>query len=148
MLLRFLHIDLLRAAGPAAQVPSRVGNELEAVLGSTHLNGSALIAPPGDLGKGEVRDEEGIGGASSALGIIALLLAVLGVFWIVRRRMGGPAFLIGTSGGRGRREGGGTHELEELVEGGEYGDVEEGRGEVIFGVGSDEEEEGKGKGRR
>ncbi|KAK4049619.1 Cell death protease [Microbotryomycetes sp. JL221] len=42
MLLRFVGVDLLGAAGPAAQVPSRVGDEQEAVLGSTHPNGTAV----------------------------------------------------------------------------------------------------------
>ena len=42
MLLRFVGVSLLSAAGPAAQVPSRIGNEIPAVLGSTHPNGTAL----------------------------------------------------------------------------------------------------------
>ncbi|GAA5861536.1 hypothetical protein JCM1840_005403 [Sporobolomyces johnsonii] len=42
MFLRFIGVSLLSAAGPAAQVPSRIGNEQEAVLGSTHPNGTAL----------------------------------------------------------------------------------------------------------
>ncbi|GAA5958162.1 hypothetical protein JCM21900_002928 [Sporobolomyces salmonicolor] len=49
MFLRFVGVSLLSAAGPAAQVPSRIGNEQEAVLGSTHPNGTALdsLSSPG-----------------------------------------------------------------------------------------------------
>ncbi|GAA5860300.1 hypothetical protein JCM8547_003456 [Rhodosporidiobolus lusitaniae] len=43
MFLRFIGVSLISAAGPAAQVPSRVGTEQEAVLGSTHPNGTALL---------------------------------------------------------------------------------------------------------
>lgn len=164
MLLRFLHIDLLGAAGPAARVPSRVGNELEAVLGSTHLNGSAVVVPSLDTSKGDANGGsadgemvEALVNAGSAVVIIGLMLLVLGVFFIVRRRMGGPAFLLGksTAGIRSSRREEPSHELDELVDGAEYGgdfeDEEAGRrgagGEVIFGVGSDDEEEGK-KSRR
>ncbi|GAA5870014.1 hypothetical protein JCM3774_004337 [Rhodotorula dairenensis] len=42
MLLRFVGASLLSAAGPAAQVPSRIGNEIPAVLGSTRPDGSSL----------------------------------------------------------------------------------------------------------
>ncbi|GJN92002.1 hypothetical protein Rhopal_005030-T1 [Rhodotorula paludigena] len=47
MFLRFVGVSLLSAAGPAAQVPSRIGNEIPAVLGSTHPNGTALSSLEG-----------------------------------------------------------------------------------------------------
>ncbi|GAA6021357.1 hypothetical protein JCM11491_004759 [Sporobolomyces phaffii] len=43
MLLRFMAVDTLGSAGPAAQIPSRVGaSELDTILGSTRPNGSSL----------------------------------------------------------------------------------------------------------
>ncbi|GAA6061343.1 hypothetical protein JCM10212_004824 [Sporobolomyces blumeae] len=44
MFLRFVGVssEFLNAAGPAAQIPSRIGSEQEAVLGSTHPNGTSL----------------------------------------------------------------------------------------------------------
>ncbi|KAM0755570.1 alpha/beta-hydrolase [Meredithblackwellia eburnea MCA 4105] len=42
MLLRFMQVDTLRAAGQAAKVPSQVGNEANTVLGATHPDGSTL----------------------------------------------------------------------------------------------------------
>lgn len=48
MLLRFVGASLLSAAGPAARVPSRIGNEIPAVLGSTRPDGSSLNATLAD----------------------------------------------------------------------------------------------------
>lgn len=42
MLSRFIGTDYFTAAGASAKVPSRIGNEQEAIIGETHLNGSAL----------------------------------------------------------------------------------------------------------
>lgn len=42
MLSRFIGTDYFIAAGASAKVPSRIGNEQEAIIGETHLNGSAL----------------------------------------------------------------------------------------------------------
>ncbi|KAK4704188.1 hypothetical protein P7C70_g2025, partial [Phenoliferia sp. Uapishka_3] len=42
MLLRFMGVDTLHAAGPAAKVPSRLGQETEAVLGATQPDGQTL----------------------------------------------------------------------------------------------------------
>lgn len=39
---RFMQVDTLHAAGPAARVPSRIGSETEAVLGATHPNGTTI----------------------------------------------------------------------------------------------------------
>ena len=42
MFSRFTSTDYISAAGAAALVPSRIGNEQEAIVGETHLNGSAI----------------------------------------------------------------------------------------------------------
>lgn len=42
MLSRFTSTDYLSAAGDAASVPSRVGNEEAAIVGETHPNGTAI----------------------------------------------------------------------------------------------------------
>lgn len=42
MLSRFIGTDYFSAAGASAKVPSRIGNEQAAIIGETHLNGSAL----------------------------------------------------------------------------------------------------------
>lgn len=39
-----MQVDTLHAAGPAARVPSRIGQETEAVLGATHPNGTTIKA--------------------------------------------------------------------------------------------------------
>ncbi|GAA5981126.1 hypothetical protein JCM11641_003121 [Rhodosporidiobolus odoratus] len=109
MFLRFVGVSLLSAAGPAAQVPSRIGSEQEAVLGSTHPNGTALdtlasshehLSP----GEGQHLDTEvkgatsgktisaadgtleGLVHASSALVFVALMAAAFAVFICFRRR--------------------------------------------------------------
>ncbi|KAK4058022.1 Cell death protease [Microbotryomycetes sp. JL221] len=40
--IRFMQVDTLHAAGSAARLPSRLGNETEAVLGATHPNGTTI----------------------------------------------------------------------------------------------------------
>ncbi|GAA5824615.1 hypothetical protein JCM3770_006697 [Rhodotorula araucariae] len=114
MFLRFIGASLLSAAGPAAQVPSRIGNEIPAVLGSTHPNGTALgsaasSASELDAARLDVlaggEDAAGAGGkssllhgdaaleglvnASSALVLVALMGAAFGLFLCFRRRSGG-----------------------------------------------------------
>lgn len=72
MLLRFVGVSLLSAAGPAAQVPSRIGNEIPAVLGSTHPNGTALgAAEAGGLSPGELDALPGGAGAAGEGGSAA-----------------------------------------------------------------------------
>lgn len=156
MLLRFLDIDLLGAAGPAAQVPSRVGDEQEAVLGETHPNGTAVSGSSsvsGSLEDGELlsigKGSSG-GGAletmvnvGSALVIIALMGLGLAIFLVVRRRMNRrkPSHKRRVSTGRGlavgestEEEGEREHELEVLVDGEEERDQgyrdEKGKGRV------------------
>ncbi|BGP36210.1 Cell death protease [Rhodotorula kratochvilovae] len=119
MFLRFVGASLLSAAGPAAQVPSRIGNEIPAVLGSTHLNGTALgsssssssplggaldagqldalpakdaTADAGGKGSTLLRGDaalEGLVNASSALVLVALMGAAFALFLYFRRRAGG-----------------------------------------------------------
>ncbi|KAM0793726.1 hypothetical protein ACM66B_001150 [Microbotryomycetes sp. NB124-2] len=115
MLLRFVGVDLLGAAGPAAQVPSRVGDEQEAVLGETHPNGTA-VAPSTSSGLDNALDDsvdlkdgssstldgsgsssssifhtsstvETIANVGSALVIVALMALGLVVFFVVKRRI-------------------------------------------------------------
>lgn len=164
MLLRFLGVDLLGAAGPAAQVPSRVGDELEAVLGETHKNGTAVAGvvqvgevESGGKGKGGLlgtsQGMEAVVNAGSALVIIVVMAVALGVAILVRKRLqrrggGGkhgrvPSF-AGSVGHTRRaslpREEG-PHEMDELVEGEEAEEEEE------EDWGFEGEEKGKGKGK-
>ncbi|GAA6041532.1 hypothetical protein JCM8097_004247 [Rhodosporidiobolus ruineniae] len=173
MFLRFIGVSPLSAAGPAAQVPSRVGSEQEAVLGSTHPNGTALDSSvaagsgskqldaatgqleglpdlDGSSGKTALGGDgvlEGLVQASSALVLVGLMVAAFAAFlWFRRRtqrlsRSGeGWGSLGGGSGGSKARhervrslgrgggggglvgaedsedlDGGGTHELDELM---------------------------------
>ncbi|BGP58777.1 Cell death protease [Rhodotorula toruloides] len=116
MFLRFIGVSLLSAAGPAAQVPSRIGNEIPAVLGSTLPNGTAIDSSSsgglsaekqldgvssgssgdssslglnsggGKLGYGGDAALEGLVHASSALVLVALMAAAFALFLWFRRR--------------------------------------------------------------
>lgn len=118
MFLRFVGASLLSAAGPAAQVPSRIGNEIPAVLGSTRPDGSSLNSTLADgsstLGSAGQMDDsvlsgskgdsslsdgswwsplsggavEGLAHASSAIVLVLLMGAALGGFLWYRRRTG------------------------------------------------------------
>lgn len=162
MLLRFLGVDLLGAAGPAAQVPSKVGDEQEAVLGETHPNGTAVLGANGGLSgmvgeNGELVSigaggKNGGGGGAlealvnvgSALVILALMGLGLAVFLVVRRRMNRRKRPHGRKASLGRglsvgesteEEGEGQHELEVLVD----GEEEE------YGEGYADDRKGKGR---
>jgi len=155
MVLRFLGVDLLGAAGPAAQVPSRVGDELEAVLGETHKNGTALagVAPVSNAEKasagllGTSQGLEAVVNAGSALVIVVVMALALGAALLVRRRLqrrgglGGGAkhVRVPSFGGHRRRTSlpreEGPHEMDELVEGEEDG----------WAMDGDEKGSGKGK---
>ena len=133
MLLRFVGADLLGAAGPAAQVPSRIGDEQEAVLGETHPNGTAVgVASPDQDSAVRLPSDalasdsavEALVNAGSAIVIIALMLLAAGVFYVVRRRINSAAKGKGPILGHAReRSTAGrvsvptedTHELEQLV---------------------------------
>ncbi|TKA56403.1 hypothetical protein B0A53_01973 [Rhodotorula sp. CCFEE 5036] len=67
MFLRFVGASLLSAAGPAAQVPSRIGNEIPAVLGSTRPDGSSLNATLAD-GTSMLDASSGSGDDSTLIG--------------------------------------------------------------------------------
>ncbi|KAK4050424.1 Cell death protease [Microbotryomycetes sp. JL201] len=132
MLLRFVGVDLLGAAGPAAQVPSRVGDEQEAVLGETHPNGTAVApntsglsdsidstvdlkdGPPNVDGSASSSSifhtsstVETIANVGSALVIVALMGLGLVIFFVIKRRISNRAAgssIIGSSPfGHGRK---------------------------------------------
>ncbi|TKA55376.1 hypothetical protein B0A53_02300 [Rhodotorula sp. CCFEE 5036] len=75
MLLRFLQVDTMHSAGSAAVIPSRIGSEIETVLGATHPNGTSLsdllklasggLTDPDELGTGST---EGGGGGGIVIG--------------------------------------------------------------------------------
>lgn len=73
MLLRFLQVDTMHSAGSAARIPSRIGSEVETVLGATHPNGTSLsdllrLASPGTSDQGEL----GSGSAAAGGGEIVI----------------------------------------------------------------------------
>ncbi|KAI5481486.1 hypothetical protein MNV49_004243 [Pseudohyphozyma bogoriensis] len=134
MFLRFAGANLLGAAGPAAQVPSRVGDELEAVLGATHPNGTAVSS--GDSSSSQTggspathaSNVDALVNASSAIVLVAILLFASVGYLILRRRrqhrrrnvsqhsrsMSGRGHKLPDAGDEG------PHELDELVEGEEH----------------------------
>lgn len=126
MFLRFIGVsdEFLNAAGPAATIPSRIGSEREAVLGSTHPNGTALgdtlansdssldpeklIGSDGTLlgGKGATEGMtgsaiEGLVNASSAIVLVFIMLIALGGFLFFRRRYGSRNKFTRREGGWG-----------------------------------------------
>jgi carboxypeptidase D len=117
MFLRFIGVsdEFLNAAGPAATIPSRIGSEREAVLGSTLPNGTALsdtslltngteiekllngnggIGESGSDGKSSLSDGlgggsiEGLINASSAIVLVLIMLLAFGGFMFFRRKFG------------------------------------------------------------
>ncbi|GAA5876309.1 hypothetical protein JCM3774_003719 [Rhodotorula dairenensis] len=73
MLLRFLQVDTMHSAGSAARIPSRIGSEVETVLGATHPNGTSLsdllrLASPGSSDQ----DDPGSGSAAAGGGGIVI----------------------------------------------------------------------------
>ncbi|KAG0150571.1 hypothetical protein CROQUDRAFT_72854 [Cronartium quercuum f. sp. fusiforme G11] len=92
MLIRFLQIDILAAAGSAAQISSRAGAEAETLLHRVHLNNTPLLGAMSDTGpvvalKGAVAADAGYYNASSAGIIIVLLGGALGLLFLWRRRL-------------------------------------------------------------
>ncbi|KAI5477048.1 carboxypeptidase D [Pseudohyphozyma bogoriensis] len=90
MLLRFMQVDTLHAAGAAAQVPSRIGKETEAVLGVTQPDGTTLETLTDAESDAEVKDitEDGfdkdhelIYGPRRTAALFVLLLAVMAAVW-------------------------------------------------------------------
>lgn len=150
MLLRFIGVNLLGAAGPAAQVPSKIGDEQEAVLGETHPNGTAVTGTSGAVLVGDVSDSKSTTGTTKGsgssgdpfealanVGSALIILAIMGVglvlFFFVRRRL---RWRKGSSGAHHSRSGSlgrgqavpqdsDDHELEELVDEQEDDDFED-----------------------
>lgn len=105
MLLRFLGMDFLAAAGPASTVPSRVGDEKESILGAVHPDGTAINSTAATAGGSlstipkvddtvvETRPttdspfSESFYNAGSAGVILILVAAAVGVFLCYRRRL-------------------------------------------------------------
>lgn len=158
MLVRFIGVDLLAAAGPAAQVPSRIGNEQEAVLGETHPNGTvvtgsdSILPSPSAAAPSTNSGVDFLSGLISIIMLIFFVALVVGVVLCVRKRMRRSALTsqLGQSRAAGAgfsREEDPDHELEELVVGGEYSETRvggryaddpKGQGRV-FDIGEDEE---------
>ncbi|GAA5835285.1 hypothetical protein JCM11251_006669 [Rhodosporidiobolus azoricus] len=110
MLLRFMQVDTLNAAGSAAKIPSRIGSEPEVVLGATHPNGSTLAGAvelangnngallPGQDGKEGEKDgttEDGYKiehelyyGPRRTAALVFLLVVIVGAVWAILRWRG------------------------------------------------------------
>ena len=157
MVLRFMGVDTLHAAGHAAVIPSRIGHETEAVLGATRPDGSAIspVVPdtdattlkPSVTEDGFDKDHERLYGPRRTLVLFVLLAALgLAVWAFFRWRREKRRARYRRMKGKGREEqegGGGAGGLEEgirLREG--YGRVAgEERAETVpvFDVGEDDE---------
>lgn len=127
MLLRFMAVDTLYAAGEAARVPSRIGEENESVLSPTHPNGTTLEggipipSPPVPKklidGGGNILDplHESYYGPRRTLGLFLLLGFAMGAIYIFfrwrkgKRRAKRMRAKFGTGSNRQRRNGGGNH---------------------------------------
>lgn len=99
MLLRFIHVDTLYAAGEAASIPSRIGEETASVLSPTNPNGTTLIdleaaalaaqaAVPKQLLEGGLDPvHEAYYGPRRSLGLFVLLgLFITATYWFFRWR--------------------------------------------------------------
>lgn len=174
MVLRFMGVDTLHAAGHAAVIPSRIGHETEAVLGPTRPDGSALnpivadpeldTAKPSVTEDGFDKDHERLYGPRRTL-VLFVMLAALGVavwaFFRWRREKRRASYR--RMKGKGREVGGGQAGgggLEEGIRLGERGGGREGYGRVegeeraetvaVFDVGEEDdwEEQGREGGKR
>ncbi|WAR55789.1 hypothetical protein PtB15_6B532 [Puccinia triticina] len=90
MLVRFLEIDVMTAAGPAAQITSRIGKESATTVNRVLLNETKLAQGGAGTGlaatKGPVHDENYYN-ASSAMVFLGLVGLVVGLIFFVRRRL-------------------------------------------------------------
>jgi len=95
MLSRFLDTDYISAAGAAASVPSRVGNQQAAIIGETHLNGTALDASLSNDATGESNSDSSsfttspVGDADYNIGaalLVLFLVVALGIAFLWRQR--------------------------------------------------------------
>ncbi|GAA5850271.1 hypothetical protein JCM8547_001073 [Rhodosporidiobolus lusitaniae] len=104
MLLRFMQVDTLNAAGAAAKIPSRIGSQPESVLGAVHPNGTTLsgaelaagLAGSSDSSTGTGAEEkvthdgydvehERYYGPRRTAALVLLLVLVVGAVWGVLR---------------------------------------------------------------
>jgi carboxypeptidase D len=97
MLLRFMDTDFMSAAGSAAKVPSRIGAEQEAVIGTTSPNGTAInpedlteVLPALDAtttAKATDNSLTAYYNAGSAAILLLLLAAVAAIFFCLRAKV-------------------------------------------------------------
>lgn len=95
MILRFLNLDVLDAAGPAANISSGIGKEPETVLHRVHLNNTLLDTssssqslPPSIPNQiGGTSTDSNYYNASSAGIIIFMLAGALGMLFLWRRKL-------------------------------------------------------------
>jgi carboxypeptidase D len=97
MLLRFMNTDFMSAAGSAARVPSRIGAEQEAVIGTTSPNGTAIKAddstgtiPALDASSTALAAQNSLTAyynAGSAAVLLFLLAAVAAIFFCLRSKL-------------------------------------------------------------
>lgn len=97
-----MQVDTLNAAGAAAKIPSRIGKEQEAILGSVHPNGTTLSsaelaaaaaaaeADPSSSEKDVTEDgydveHERYYGPRRTAALVFLLLLVVGAIWAILR---------------------------------------------------------------
>ncbi|GAA6032845.1 hypothetical protein JCM8097_000825 [Rhodosporidiobolus ruineniae] len=98
MILRFMQVDTLNAAGSAARIPSRIGNEQAAVLGAVHPNGTTLpgaeLAVDADADTSNEKevtedgfdiDHERYYGPRRTAALVFLLVVVGGAIWAILR---------------------------------------------------------------
>lgn len=156
MMLRFMGVDLLAAAGPSARIPSRLGDEKDRMVligggGGTEKDERPMI--PGVDGKTEAEVAEeakwaAYYNAGSAALIVLILLVGAGACVLLRLRRRSRAFALPE-----RRDE--NHELEHLVvDGGEdrysdeatgsrkQSDALEAQEQEIFDVGDESDDEG------
>lgn len=90
MLIRFIAADLISAAGPAAKIPSRIGEEQEAVISHTHVNGTALGAEDVDaplVESGAEVIKETYYNFASATVLLFLVICCVAIFFFLRTRI-------------------------------------------------------------
>ena len=122
-----MNTDFISAAGSAARIPSRIGEEQEAVIGTTHPNGTALALDAGDMSESTLLNDVDGGGSTSAgsgatalretyynVGsaavVVLLLAAVAAIFFCLRARVRkdsagqlAPPYESNSTGSRKRR---------------------------------------------
>lgn len=91
MLVRFLEIDVMSAAGPAAQIISKIGTEEATTVNRVPLNetklGAAVLSTPSPQSASPIPKDENYYNASSAMMFLVLVGLVVGLIFFVRRRL-------------------------------------------------------------